>query len=63
MVGLMLIVACVAVNLWLFRFGVIAGLIGLNLTKHVAVAVVCRNVGVNQGGRGPGADGFPGGRR
>lgn len=46
---LLLVVACVACNLWLFRHGVVAGLIGLNVTKHVAVAVICRNAGVNQG--------------
>ncbi len=40
-------VACVALNIWLFRVGWLAGLIGLNVTKHVAVAVLCAAIGVN----------------
>lgn len=59
--GLLGLVACVAVNIWLFRVGVLFGLIGLNVTKHVGVAVLCQVVGVNRkdegrsttGDRGP----------
>ena len=46
--GLLALVACAAVNLWLFRIGTLPGLIGLNLTKHVAIAVICRDAGVNR---------------
>jgi hypothetical protein len=42
------LVACAAVNVWLFRVGFLWGLIGLNLTKHVAVAVLCQGLGVNR---------------
>ncbi len=41
------LVACIALNLWLFRLGFLAGFVGLNLTKHIAVAVLCQAVGVN----------------
>ena len=42
------LVACVAVNLWLFRVGFVWGLVALNVTKHVGVAVLCRAIGVNR---------------
>jgi len=42
------LVACVAVNLWLFRVGLLYGLIGVNVTKHVAVAALCQAIGVNR---------------
>jgi hypothetical protein len=42
------LVACVAVNVWLFRVGFLYGLVGLNLTKHVGVAVLCQAIGVNR---------------
>ena len=29
------LVACIAVNIWLFRLGVFWGILGLNVTKHV----------------------------
>ncbi len=41
-------VACIAVNFWLFRVGWLYGLIGLNVTKHVGVAVLCQLLGVNR---------------
>jgi hypothetical protein len=41
-------VACVAVNLWLFRVGFVWGLVGLNVTKHVGVAAICQVLGVNR---------------
>jgi hypothetical protein len=46
------LVACLAVNLWLFRVGILWGLVGLNVTKHVGVAVLCQMLGVNRPGRG-----------
>ena len=48
LVGLFGIVACVAVNLWLFRLGVLWGVLGLNVTKHVVIAQLCHAVGVNR---------------
>jgi hypothetical protein len=42
------LVACVAVNLWLFRVGFLYGLVALNVTKHVGVAVLCQAIGVNR---------------
>ena len=47
--GLIGLVACMAANAWVFRYGIIPGLIGLNVTKHVGVAVLCQAVGVNRG--------------
>ncbi len=45
---LMLLVACVAVNLWLFRQGIFWGIVGLNVSKHVVIAALCQNLGVNR---------------
>jgi hypothetical protein len=42
------LVACAAVNVWLFRVGFLYGLVGLNITKHVGVAVLCQAMGVNR---------------
>ena len=42
------LVACAAVNFWLFRLGFLYGLIGLNVTKHVGVALFCQAIGVNR---------------
>ena len=49
------LVACVAINIWLFRVGFLCGLVGLNVTKHVAVAALCQSIGVNrpEAGRRP----------
>jgi hypothetical protein len=41
------LIACIALNIWLFRLGFLAGFIGLNITKHVGVAVLCQALGVN----------------
>ena len=49
--GLLGLVACVAVNIWLFRVSMLYGLIGLNVTKHVGVAVLCQAVGINGAGK------------
>ncbi len=51
LLGLLGLVGCVAVNLWLFRVGAFWGLVGLNVTKHVAIAWLCRILGVDR--RGP----------
>jgi hypothetical protein len=42
------LVACVALNIWLFRVGFLWGLVGLNVTKHVGVAALCQALGVNR---------------
>jgi hypothetical protein len=42
------VVACVAVNVWLFRLGALWGILGLNVTKHVVIAYLCQVVGVDR---------------
>lgn len=42
------VVACVAVNFWLFRLGVLWGILGLNVSKHVLIAYLCQILSVNQ---------------
>jgi hypothetical protein len=42
------LIACVAINFWLFRLGVFWGILGLNLTKHVAIAYLCQVLGVDR---------------
>lgn len=46
--GLLLVVACVALNFWLFRLGVLYGILGLNVSKHVVIAYLCKVVGVDR---------------
>lgn len=45
---LMILIACIAMNLWLFRQGIFWGILGLNVSKHVVIAYLCRNLGVNR---------------
>jgi hypothetical protein len=45
--SLLCIIACVAVNLWLFRVGAIWGILGLNVTKHVVIASLCQRLGID----------------
>jgi hypothetical protein len=48
-VGAMLaVVACIALNFWLFRVGVFWGILGLNVTKHVMIAYLCQVIGVDR---------------
>ena len=48
-VGAMLaVVACIALNFWLFRLGVFWGILGLNVTKHVVIAYLCQVIGVDR---------------
>jgi hypothetical protein len=42
------LVACIAVNFWLFRLGVFWGILGLNVTKHVVTAYLCQVLGVDR---------------
>jgi hypothetical protein len=45
------VVACIALNLWLFRVGVFWGIVGLNVSKHVVIAYLCQILGVDRRGR------------
>ena len=48
-VGAMLgVVGCLTINVWLFRIGVLWGILGLNVTKHVVVAYLCQVLGVDR---------------
>jgi hypothetical protein len=42
------LVACIGVNFWLFRLGIFWGILGLNVTKHVAIAYLCQVLGVDR---------------
>ena len=42
------LVACIALNFWLFRLGVFWGILGLNVTKHVVTAYLCQVLGVDR---------------
>jgi hypothetical protein len=42
------LVACVALNCWLFRVGVFWGIVGLNVTKHVMIAYLCGALGIDR---------------
>lgn len=42
------LVACVALNFWLFRLGALWGILGLNVTKHVGIAYLCQVLGVDR---------------
>ncbi len=42
------LVACIAFNFWLFRIGPFWGIVGRNLTKHVAIAYLCQVLGVDR---------------
>ena len=42
------LVACIALNFWLFRLGVFWGILGLNVTKHVLIAYLCEVMGVDR---------------
>ena len=37
------LVACIALNFWLFRLETFWGIVGLNITKHVAIAYLVRS--------------------
>lgn len=54
-VGLLGLAACALAGVWLFRFGILVGLIGLNVAKHVGVAVLCQVIGVGKPKLAPGA--------
>ncbi|MEW4568491.1 hypothetical protein AB1L88_11545 [Tautonia sp. JC769] len=46
--ALLVVVAGVALNLWIFRFGALAGLLGLSVTKHLVIAWLCQVLGVDR---------------
>jgi hypothetical protein len=58
-VSLLGVVACVALNLWLFRLGVLWGIVGLNVSKHVVIAYLCQVLGVDRRSRGCGVPNAP----
>ena len=45
---MIVVVACIALNIWLFRLGVLWGILGLNVTKHVVIAYLCQIIGVDR---------------
>lgn len=45
---MLVLVACIAVNFWLFRVSVFWGLVAINITKHVSIAALCQVLGVNR---------------
>ncbi len=53
------LVACVALNIWLFRLGPLLGILGLNISKHVIIAYVCKVVGVDKKSRRTRAEAVP----
>lgn len=46
--SLLLLVAAVAVNVASFRASFLLGFVALNVTKHLAIAHLCRVIGVNR---------------
>jgi hypothetical protein len=42
------VVACIALNIWLFRLGPLLGIFGLNISKHVIIAYLCQALGVDR---------------
>lgn len=42
------LVACIALNVWLFRFGPLLGIVGLNVSKHLVIAYLCQVLGVDR---------------
>lgn len=42
-------VAGTAVCVWLFRLGMVWGIVGLSVAKHVLVAYLCQVLGVDRG--------------
>jgi hypothetical protein len=49
--GMLGVVACIAINVWLFKLHVLWGIVGLNVTKHVVIAYLCQVVGVDRRAR------------
>jgi hypothetical protein len=47
-VSLLGLVACIALNLWLFRLGALWGIVGLNVSKHLVIAYLCQILGVDR---------------
>jgi hypothetical protein len=51
--GMLGLVACAALNIWLFRISALAGIIGLNISKHLVIAYLCQVLGVDRKQAGP----------
>lgn len=46
--AMLAVVACIALNFWLFRLGILWGILGLNVTKHVVIAYLCQVLGIDR---------------
>lgn len=46
--GMLGLVAGAAVCVWLFRLGVLWGILGLSVAKHLVVAYLCQVLGVDR---------------
>ena len=46
--GMLGLVASVALCIWLFRYGLLPGLLGLSVAKHVLIAQLCHVLGVGR---------------
>jgi hypothetical protein len=46
--GMIGLVAGTAVCIWLFRLGILWGILGLSFAKHVVVAYLCQVLGVDR---------------
>jgi hypothetical protein len=55
------LVACIALNLWLFRLGPLPGIVGLNVSKHLVIAYLCQILGVDRRRRGNNEGAIPAG--
>jgi hypothetical protein len=42
------LVACVALNIGVFRYSVFWGIVCLNVTKHIIIAYLCQIMGVDR---------------
>ncbi|GAC1467609.1 MAG: hypothetical protein NVSMB9_09370 [Isosphaeraceae bacterium] len=53
LMGMLGLIACIAVNFWLFRLSALLGIIGLNISKHLVIAYLCQVLGVDKQRRAP----------
>jgi len=44
----LVLIICIGLNAWLFRLGVLWGIVGLNVTKHVLIAILCNRLGIDR---------------
>ena len=53
------LIACIALNVWLFRLGTLLGIVGLNISKHLIIAYLCQVLGVDKRTTSPSRDPTP----